>query len=60
MVDDRSRGEGPPSAEVARARLSQMGARVLFEKTLTSSDANGAGRIVIPKVCLNIEQVYGI
>ncbi|KDD73307.1 hypothetical protein H632_c2318p0, partial [Helicosporidium sp. ATCC 50920] len=26
-----------------------MGARVLFEKTLTSSDANGAGRIVIPK-----------
>lgn len=29
--------------------LENMGAEVFYEKPLTSSDANGSGRIVIPK-----------
>ena len=29
--------------------LSELGATLLFEKVLTTSDANGQGRIVVPK-----------
>lgn len=30
--------------------LDALGAKVFFEKQLTSSDASGSGRVVIPKV----------
>jgi hypothetical protein len=30
--------------------LADLGAVVFFEKSLTSSDASGSGRVVIPKV----------
>ncbi|KAI7843626.1 hypothetical protein COHA_002866 [Chlorella ohadii] len=41
----------PPeyNAEGAKAALKAMGGSILFEKVLTSSDANGTGRLVIPK-----------
>lgn len=41
----------PPDydAEGAKAALKAMGGKILFEKVLTSSDANGTGRLVIPK-----------
>ena len=39
-----------PSKEDANAKLLAMGTTILFEKVLTTSDANGSGRIVIPKV----------
>ena len=40
----------PLPSEEARNRLQAMGASVMFEKVLTSSDTSGSGRIVIPKV----------
>lgn len=50
---------GPPPSELppelnlspcnAKASLDAMGAEIFYEKTLTPSDANGSGRIVIPK-----------
>jgi hypothetical protein len=41
----------PPvyDVESAKAALKAMGGSILFEKVLTSSDANGTGRLVIPK-----------
>lgn len=39
-----------PTGERARAQMVNMRAAILFEKVLTNSDANGSGRIVIPKV----------
>ena len=32
--------------------LSELGATLLFEKVLTTSDANGQGRIVVPKASM--------
>lgn len=38
-----------PASSVSKA-LEKLGAQTFYEKPLTSSDANGAGRVVIPKV----------
>ena len=35
----------------ANQRFKALGATIMFEKVLTTSDASGSGRIVIPKVC---------
>ncbi len=35
-----------PSPEV----LEKIGAKIFFQKNLTSSDASGQGRVVVPKV----------
>eukprot|EP00798_Chlamydomonas_sp_ICE-L_P025188 gene25188-10825_t len=40
--------EDPKVAEVVKA-LEDVGAKVFFEKALTSSDVGGTGRVVIPK-----------
>ena len=40
----------PLPAEEAHQRFRNVGATVMFEKVLTSSDTSGSGRIVIPKV----------
>lgn len=34
--------------------LDELGAVVFFEKALTSSDASGSGRVVIPKVDITL------
>eukprot|EP00803_Ostreobium_quekettii_P010604 evm.model.scf_3859.2 EVM.evm.TU.scf_3859.2 scf_3859:2896-7405(-) len=39
---------GSPTAAVTRA-LESMGCTVFYQKPLTSSDANGSGRVVVPK-----------
>lgn len=41
--------EEDPGLAVAKT-LEGLGAKVFYEKPLTSSDANGSGRVVIPKV----------
>jgi hypothetical protein len=33
-------------------QLEDIGARVFFEKQLTSSDVSASGRVVVPKVCV--------
>jgi hypothetical protein len=40
----------PLMPEEAQKRLQEMGATIMFEKCLTTSDTSGTGRIVIPKV----------
>jgi hypothetical protein len=40
----------PFTKDGALKMLEERGATVLFEKVLTTSDASGSGRIVIPKV----------
>jgi hypothetical protein len=37
-------------AEEVEGVLAKLGATVLFEKVLTACDANGSGRVVLPKV----------
>lgn len=43
-------GSEEDAAAVLKA-LAALEAKVFFEKQLTSSDASGSGRVVIPKVC---------
>ncbi len=43
--DDEGRGEA------MLKKLEELGAKVFFEKQLTSSDVSTTGRIVVPKVC---------
>lgn len=50
MGDMSSKKGETPSRDEAMAKLLSMGTDILFEKVLTTSDANGHGRIVIPKV----------
>lgn len=40
----------PLPPEEAQKRLQEMGATIMFEKCLTTSDTSGTGRVVIPKV----------
>jgi hypothetical protein len=39
----------PLPSEEAQKRLQEMGATIMFEKVLTTSDTSGTGRVVIPK-----------
>lgn len=48
-------------AEQVLKQLEDIGAKVFFEKQLTSSDVSASGRVVVPKVCarkrkLSLEQ----
>ena len=47
-----SEEEVPLHPEEAKKLLQELGATIMFEKVLTTSDASGSGRIVIPKVCV--------
>jgi hypothetical protein len=38
--------------------LEDVGARVFFEKQLTSSDVSASGRVVVPKVCFSSRGAY--
>lgn len=38
-------------AEQVSKQLEDIGAKVFFEKQLTSSDVSASGRVVVPKVC---------
>ena len=38
-------------------KLKHVGAKVFYEKQLTSSDVSASGRVVVPKVCPSIERV---
>jgi hypothetical protein len=42
----------PLPSEEAQKRLQEMGATIMFEKCLTTSDTSGTGRVVIPKASL--------
>jgi len=42
------------NAARVRDELNALGAEIFYEKTLTSSDANGSGRIVIPKAVAEV------
>ena len=44
--------ESEIKAEEVAARLEDIGAKVFFEKMLTSSDVSASGRVVVPKVCV--------
>lgn len=48
----------PLLPEEAKRRLQELGATIMFEKVLTTSDANGSGRIVIPKVRLLLTSTH--
>ncbi|KAH7624747.1 putative B3 domain-containing protein [Nannochloris sp. 'desiccata'] len=55
----------PLPPEEAQKRLQEMGATIMFEKCLTTSDTSGTGRVVIPKTVAetnfpNIEDQNGI
>jgi hypothetical protein len=39
-------------AEQVLKQLEDIGAKVFFEKQLTSSDVSASGRVVVPKVCI--------
>lgn len=58
MGDMSSKKGETPSRDEAMAKLLSMGTDILFEKVLTTSDANGHGRIVIPKVIARMERRY--
>ena len=49
-----SEQELPLLPEDAKKLLQELGATIMFEKVLTTSDASGSGRIVIPKVCITL------
>lgn len=47
------------NAEQVVKQLEDIGAKVFFEKQLTSSDVSASGRVVVPKVrCLTIGLQY--
>ena len=49
-VTGASPAAAPPVMPPGHRPLADLGARLLFEKVMTSCDVNGHGRIVVPKV----------
>jgi hypothetical protein len=50
LMDDHDDAAASAKAADITRQLQEMQAKVFFEKPLTSSDASGSGRVVIPKV----------
>ena len=48
---DASLSAAPPVLRAGHRSLAALGARLLFEKVMTTCDVSGNGRIVVPKVC---------